>query len=695
MSKTNNDFKNTFWQLVRITVGCFIFVIVQLDVSIAQRASPDSRYPYISKYNRIPVEYFAQARELTQVLLSPDGKNTFYVFPTGNDLIMQIEPLNDVVEEQHYFSGRIPMHRYGGAYWTSNDRVVVMVYSFLFDFTKLFSRRSGDGYFVTLRRSLIAFDVNSNEVDRLLTIESNNPLTFKHELILNPLVKDKDNMLISYAAEGMDYPEIFKLNVYTGDLEKVVSYQENIVNWITDHNGEVRFGYGSDEGGLVMIRRDPITGDWIKLGDQDLFKDDTFYPINFSFEENSLLVRSAVANGRFAVYDFDLEQGVLKEKLFEHPVVDATSAEFSSGTRKLLSVTYHEDKLQRHYFDSEFEKLMNSINRALPMRNNYLEEMTSDGRYMLIRSDSDVFPGAYYRMDVENKQLDLIGEFNTRLNPEYLSPQKKISYFARDGLEVSAYLTIPKSAKRDTNLPVIVIPHSLVEGRDINTFNFLVQFLASRGYAVFQPNYRGSSGYGFAYQAMGYGEWGRNIQHDITDGVQHLISLGIADDERICISGASFGGYSALVSTFQTPALYKCAAALGPVTDLTAYAKSMKRNYGKIIQERMLGDRKRSEIRKVSPVHNIKKIDVPILLIRGENSYSVTGGSLETLNEAEDFVKKLNKEKKDITYIVVEGDADNFRLIKNRVLYLKELEKFFALHLGAPVENETIKYVKN
>lgn len=355
--------------------------------------------------------------------------------------------------------------------------------------------------------------------------------------------------------------------------------------------------------------------------------------------------------------------------------MDVKEVEFSKANKKLLSVTYQEDMLGRHYVDEDYQRNMEAINEALPNRNNYLISLTRDQNYMLIKSESDVFPGAYYRMDVENRQLRLVGELNTLLNPEYLSRQINKTYFARDGLEITSYLTLPQAVSAQGKPPLIVLPHAIPDGRDFNAYNYVTQFLASRGYAVFQPNYRGSSGYGFQFQTLGYGEWGRNIQYDIEDGVKNLISEGVIDENRICIMGKNFSGYIALMGAIQNKELFSCVIANAPLTDLDELVSSVKKSVGKVIAERLVGKRKKKEIQKVSPIHSLRKFRTPVLLFHGNVNQSIP------FQNSEEFVKKMVKEKVPHRFVTLEGAGNDISTYENRKLYLEEIEAFLNEHI--------------
>lgn len=640
---------------------------------MAQKASPDAVYPEFETTNKIPVRTFAKANEIRKISLSPDGIHILSLTPQNDNYRMIVEELEDEKRPENHFNGAVNVGSFGGAFWVNSDRLLYI--SIGWSWARNY--RS-----INLHKTIYAFDKDGSTFEKLLSLKVIEDDAMAGNLIIDLLPNEEDQILISYSPDGKSFPGVYKLDIFSGETELVEEGQKPISTWISDHEGQVRLGFGVDDNDLIIKARAKGDNNWSKLNDQELFKDDRFSPINFGFDDHTMFVRSATANGRFSIYKMDLKTGKLKEKLFEHPIVDASDVVLSRSKKKVLAVTYREDKWEREFFDDDYKKLINSINKALPNRNNFIEEVTPDENYMLIRSISDVFPGAFYRMDVKGKHLSLIGEFNNDLNPEYLSPQKKLTYFARDGLEIPAYLTIPKGMEAK-NLPLIVFPRKVSFDRNVNTYDYIVQFLVSRGYAVFQPNFRGATGYGFSYQMMGYGEWGGAMQNDIIDGVKHLISLGQVDKDRICIAGLSFGGYSALVASYQTPELFKCAASFAAVSDLNDYSKKIKKNYGKESFKRIVGDRKSRDIKKASPMHNIKKIKTPLLIFHGDNDKDLG------IDFTKAFVKKLDKAGVSHKFVTLKEGDNKLSLQKNRIIYLRELEKFFRKHIGSGADVKT------
>ncbi|MCC3860408.1 alpha/beta hydrolase family protein [Pseudemcibacter aquimaris] len=660
----------------------FLFILIGLLTSVgltsyAQEVAPGMDYFKYDKASDIPVLLFAQEPEFNDISLSPDGQHILYVYPNDDKYIFRVDPVDDDDLEQHYV-GAVSKGLLGKIFWVNDTRVLLTINSIdNIDFG--FDGRNLTFSFI-LKKTVYGFDVNGSGLEKIYEYKYDfNPLFLNNLQAINNfeidmLWNDESKILISTTENEEQFPTVKYLNVYNGETSIAQAAADKITQWITDHDGNVRFGVGAEDGRLIMIARKAGETDWVNLHDQEIFQDDRFRPVNFGETENSILVISPASNGRYAIYEFDLVNEVLTNKLYEHPNVDVNGLEFSEINKKILAVTYQEDKLERYYLDEDYKKLMTAINSALPDRNNHLVSITNNNKFMLIKSDSDVFPGAFYRMDIENKQLQLLGELNYRLDPKYLTKQESITYFSRDGLEIPALISLPKDRNENDKLPLIVMPHTNPDGRDVNEYNYIIQFLVSRGYAVFQPNYRGSSGYGLQYQMMGYGEWGGNIQNDIIDGIEYLVSEGMVDKSKVCIMGKNFAGYIALMGSIQNPELFNCVIAEAPIADLYQLVKNIKSALGKNIAERMIGKKKNKAIRKISPQHNVRDIKTPLLLFHGELNNSVPKDSTDN------FVEALNKYNIPHNYVVIEGAGNDFTTYEQRKSFLLELEKFLQEH---------------
>jgi len=645
--------------------------------------APGTVYPSHATPNLIPPRIFAKNGAISSASISPDGKHYLITQPSPEHVRIQVIPVDDEGDNhsQHYIDN-VKNTYYGGVSWASNDRLLVQADKWVLDKQWRWYR--------TIQ--LVAIDIDGGNVERIYSAEVRKAKADVDDLILHTLPAEPNYILVAASENGRTAPAVYKLDIYTGESEEVLAGREGVTRWIADNDGIVRMGIGNKKDKFNLIARIKGADDWIKLHNNELFEDGRFFPLQFDFDGHSMFVRSAVANGRFAIYRLDLRSGKLSEKLFEHSDVDARNIEVSTTKKKLLAVTYVDDKLQRKFFDKNYEKLHKLVQKALPGRSNYLLSKSQNNRFLLVFSQSDRYPGAIYRLDAQKGQMRALGEMNTAINPSMMSRTKRINYFAQDGLEIPAYVTVPRNVDAK-NLPAVLLPHGGPSNRSEIEYTNLVQFLASRGYVVIQPNYRGSTGYSYEFQRLGYGEWGGAMRTDIEDAVDHLVDEGTIDENRVCVMGQSaYGSYTALVSGIKSVDRFKCVIAVSPITNLVTHVKETRRYSGKSAAYRISGDRKSKEIKAVSPYHIGKKLKLPLLMYYGEKDRTVDDKSIEK------FEKLLKKSG--VQYELVRSKTGGHGLgqPKERTKFYRKLEVFLADHIGegttAPYEEKTTARAK-
>lgn len=315
--------------------------------------------------------------------------------------------------------------------------------------------------------------------------------------------------------------------------------------------------------------------------------------------------------------------------------------------------------------------MQQSIDKALPNRVNILSGDPA-GR-VLILSYSDVDPGTWYVLKTKGMELTKIARSRVAIDADKMRPMEVRSYKARDGLTIPAYLTRPKNAK--TNLPTVILIHGGPTVRDEWRWNAEVQMLAASGYAVFQPQFRGSSGFGQKFETAGFGQWGLAMQDDVTDGVLDLIARGIADPKRICIYGASYGGYAALWGVVKTPELYRCGISMAGVSDIEyMFNDSSDINSNKVASEIMrarIGDIRynKETFDQVSPLKHAKRIRAPILLLHGEEDERVP------ISHGKKMRRALEENGKVVEWVEFPGEGHSLH-------YLVSIRKFFETTLA-------------
>jgi dipeptidyl aminopeptidase/acylaminoacyl peptidase len=292
-------------------------------------------------------------------------------------------------------------------------------------------------------------------------------------------------------------------------------------------------------------------------------------------------------------------------------------------------------------------------------------------------------PPGYYIYQTEKRGIELIGAERQALLAATRPRAAVISYTARDGKELTGYLTAPAGADAKAKLPLVLMPHGGPEMRDTMTFDPWVQYLVARGYAVFQPNFRGSAGFGRTFAESGYGEWGRKMQDDLTDGVKTLVDQGVADAARVCIVGASYGGYAALAGAALTPELYKCAVSISGISDLDDFIGWRKRNWGSDSEAytywlKAIGnpDKDEARLREVSPLTRAASIKIPILLIHGSSDFIVP------IAQSKAMKKALEKSGRKTELITLENEGHSYWSADNEKLTMTAVDNFLWQHLG-------------
>jgi dipeptidyl aminopeptidase/acylaminoacyl peptidase len=424
---------------------------------------------------------------------------------------------------------------------------------------------------------------------------------------------------ISRKKEGLG---VDKIDLSTLRAATVESANRAISGYRTDGRGKIRLRIieqASGDGILTGITqyayRKLGSNDWLPLGSYDERDGSGLYPLAIEAESNSIFVLKKL-DGRDALYRMSLDGTATTTLIAKNPAVDIGGViRFGRGQR-VIGYTYADDRRHTVYFDPEFKKLAESLERALPnLPILDFVDASADGSKLLVFAGSDTAPGSYYWLDRKTREMSPLAAVRPALEKKPLSPVKSVSYAARDGTMIPAYVTIPAGSS-GKNLPAVVLPHGGPSARDEWGFDWLAQFVASRGYVVIQPNYRGSAGYGDSFlNENGYRNWQTSIA-DVGDAARYLVKEGIADKDRLAIVGWSYGGYAALQSNVVEPDLFKAVVAVAPVTDLNAL-KEESRGWTNF---RLVSDYIGSgpHIREGSPAQNAAAIKAPVLLFHGD-----------------------------------------------------------------------------
>ena len=370
------------------------------------------------------------------------------------------------------------------------------------------------------------------------------------------------------------------------------------------------------------------------------------------------------------------------ELLYENELYDISSISYSRKRKKLLSVycTGHKEPV-RHFFDKEEEALRTRIKAHFPDQRYGIADTDKAERYYLVYVGGDRTRGAYWFYDAETDQATPIAQLAPWIRPEEMNAMLPISYQTRDGLHIEAYLTLPNglTLQEAKNLPIVVNPHGGPWARDCWGYSSEVQFLANRGYAVFQMNFRGSTGYGRHFLEASYKQWGLKMQDDITDGVNWLIEQGIADAKRIAIYGGSYGGYAVLAGLTLTPTLYACGIDYVGVSNLFTFMNTIP-PYWRPMLEMMYEqvghpETDKEQLEATSPALHADKICVPLFIAQGANDPRVNKA------ESDQMVDALRQRGVEVEYMVKDDEGHGFHNQENRFDFYRAMESFLKQHL--------------
>ena len=450
------------------------------------------------------------------------------------------------------------------------------------------------------------------------------------------------------AAKAVLFPDVVKIDTLNGVVNREVKNPGDVVGWGVDHAGQVRIGLVS-KGGLKfgLIYRRNGESPWQPLEPpKDLHDPEV---LGFDSTNDNLYVAALSPEKRTAIYLLTLGTGPTAKLVLSDPDYDIfpetyipsvdgvpmNSVVFSGKEQALLGVWYLRDAPRVRWYDSKFVAYQHAIDRTLPNTINlYVNKSRDDGRILFL-AFSDRNPGTYYLLDAAQHTIKPVAPRMPQIHPDQMAAMLSIHYAARDGLVIHGYLTLPVGYPAK-HLPLIVMPHGGPWIRDVWGFDPLGQFLANRGYAVLQMDYRGSTGYGADFYDKGRREVGLAIQNDIEDGTQWAIAAGLADPQRVAILGGSYGGYSALFALGRSPGLYRCGVSLAGVTDWFSIYKNLddpEYEFARRYWEREIGDPRTDEafLKSISPVNFAAGITAPVLIIQGRDDRTVPPKQARTM----------------------------------------------------------------
>jgi dipeptidyl aminopeptidase/acylaminoacyl peptidase len=480
---------------------------------------------------------------------------------------------------------------------------------------------------------------------------------------------------------------LLRLNTLTGQ-SSVVQRPARVDGWMLDHQGKPRLAFGHERDQTTLYYLDPANDKWRTLVSYRSYGDSKggFTPLGFG-ADGTLYVTARRGKDTLALYAFDYQAGKVKdEALIETEGYDF-HGDLIANRAKLLGVRYETDAQGSIWFDPAMKALQEKIDKLLPSTVNLVSVASSpDAPWVLVSSYSDVQPAVYMLYNVQSGKLNKVGEARPGIDVRRMASQEVLRYKARDGLEIPALLTIPAGTPKGAKLPMVVLVHGgpYVHGSSWG-WSAQTQFLASRGYAVLEPEFRGSTGFGARLFRAGWKQWGLKMQDDIADGTRWAIAKGIADPKRICIAGASYGGYATLMGLVKDPDLYRCGVDWVGVTDIQllydghwSFKSDMSDEWKSYGMPEMVGDpvKDAAQLAATSPLQQAARITQPLLMAYGGVDHRVP------MYHGRKFYDAVTKTNKQVEWIEYQDEGHGWSLPKNRIDFWGRVEKFLDKNIG-------------
>ncbi len=616
---------------------------------------------------RPTIEQFAADAIIDGVRISPNGRRLVYIDRrSGVDRLIVRDVSGDIHPPQIIDLTRAFRSSASvlSIVWANDTRLV-------FSALVSQSRSTRSAKFI----QLAAINADGTRFLRLLDRTRGSARLNQVQRIISLLRDDPQHVLIETNFRRVDGGlNAYRLNIETGRVVRVATGDRHTTGFLADSHGRPRLRAGLYRFERRVDIRDENSGKWRNLLSQHRFASDAILPFGFA-DDDGLYVGVRMNGGPLGFYRYELKTGQLGAALFQHDQVDMANIHWGPEGKKAVAIVAIDDVPQYTPLTPDMAELLAIVARHLPDTNNLLIDQSGDGAKIILFASGPQEPGKYFVFDRSSDKMRSLGRRFPSLHPSDLHSVETFSYSTRDGLALRAYITRPKSGGL---FPLVVMPHGGPSARDYIRYDYWAQFIASRGYVVFQPNFRGSTGYGSAFEVMGHGQWGFAMQDDIEDGVNALIRTGLIDRDRMCILGASYGGYAAQMAIIKTPNVYKCAVSFAGVSDLPSFVREGRRlKYGYLL-ETTLGDLRTdfSALAKNSPARRADEMSAPLLLIHGSNDRTVSPRHSRLV------AKRLQRLSRPYRLVLIPDIGHQLLLPAERALVLREMEAFLNHHIG-------------
>ena len=611
----------------------------------------------------IPMKDFFKNPEKASFRISPDGQYVSYRAPWKNRMNIFVQKIGDSAATQ---VTQDTVRDIGGYFW-KGDRIV-------------YSRDiNGDENFI-----VFSVGINGADAKPLTPIKGVRAGTLDD---LHNIPGMEKHIMVQMNQRDPGIFDPYLINVETGEAKSLYDNKESYESWMTDHNGVIRIATRTEGVTSVYYHRASDKEPFTEFMRTD-FKDN-FSPLFFTFDNKNLYASSNL-NGRdkSAIVEYDMTTGKEAKELFANADNDVDGLDYSRKRKVLTMVTWTGAKSERHFLDDMTKAMYSKMEAKFPGYETWIYGEDDTESKFIVWVGNDRMPGKYYSYDATADKVEELATLYPWLNENDMAEMKPISYKSRDGLTIHGYLTLPKG-RGEKALPVVMMVHGGPWARDQWGYDPEAQFLANRGYAVLQVNFRGSTGYGREFWMKSFKQWGKTMQDDVTDGVEWLKAEGIADPKRVAIYGGSYGGYATLAGLAFTPDLYACGIDYVGVSNLFTFQRTIPPYWGpwrEVLYEQVGHPEKDSLLlAAASPALHADRIKAPLFIAQGANDPRVVK------DESDQMVEALKKLGVTVDYMVKDDEGHGFRNEENRFEFYAAMEKFLDTHIGSGYKVEAAK----
>ncbi len=643
--------------MLRICI--FILFSFQLSVGFAKK--------------NIPVEYFNHLPMIQQPTLSPDGNTIATIYNQGDETQVAIVPFNKPNDFNVLVKLGGEKYRIEEINWANNERLLVTISQPI----KVNSSMNRITHLYSIGINGKTIELKSNAYRKAKTEEKK---WFASSQLLSLLEEDENHVLVVSQDTRDGYNRsVFKVNVLTGEYKKYLPNSNHLWGWGVNKKGKVLIGIGgtgNEKNLMYYYVRDTEEDKWTKIKTTTPYVSETFSPLIYDNEKHILYVKTNYKLGKEAIWTFDTVKKDYIEVIGQAPgTIDVSGGIYSlgKGNRKLIGFRYLDETEHREYFDDASNKLGRDINKLFEKNGlgATIYDHDSDLKHIVIAAYHNSKPTKYILFDSTKTKFTPWYSTYPKLSKYHFPTVENIEFTARDGMKLYGYYTAPEGVK---NPPLVLFPHGGPYARDYPGFDPFVKLFTSRGYAVLQINYRGSTGFGKAYEEAGYFQWGKKMQTDLIDGLKWVGEHKGANIKKACIVGASYGGYAALVAGYQTPNLFKCIASISGISDMKQQIKHWRIRGSEDYIENAIHVSAHNT-KDISPIQHVEEYKIPVLLIHGESDTRVDFLQSKKMHEA---LKKAGKKSKFVSFKYGTHFLDD---AANRKVAMEELDKFLKKYL--------------